>query len=452
MNSSIPIQSRSGARRFPLHRLALFMLILANVAAARPAGLGLSETLSKLDQSPVLRQAVTVYQQAQADLAVAQARAGVQVKLETKSSNDLVLSSGANTFNTSLQLGLSVPLAPQSALVRTAQIAELALKSADAQLRLARANLARCVVRAYGQVLSLDQARGQSQLRLELAQFQASAFEERVRVGTATQVDSLNAQLALGSAQQDLARAEFTVRDARVGLAGLIGRSDLPGPLLPPDAPAVLPDLGRLRGIIGQAPGMVFAQVNLETARLNVLLAELQSWSSLRLGVGVVADRASANVSVGLPDLSAQASLGYQLFGTPSSAAPTFNVTLNLGLPIWDSGIAAASQGSANLNVERTRVELEQASQDVLAQLTGTLELARLDDASLPTQRAALEVAQRSLEATQARFVAGSVTALEVLAARVQLSIAEGTLLSTQLRVLEDRYQVYVVLGVGGLS
>lgn len=435
-----------------LRWLVLILLTLAPVSMAQSATFSLADALSKLEQSPILRQAVSVYRQTQADLAVARAKAGMQVRLDTKGSNDLTLSNGTNTLGVSLQLGLSIPIAPQSAPLRAVQIAELALQSADAQLRLIRANLALRVVHAYGQILIADQGREQTLLKLELALNQTRAFAERVRVGTATELDVLNAQLVVGNTQQDLARAEFAVRDARATLAGLIGRSDLPGLLRLPDAPPALPKLERLNVLVSQAPTVVFARVNLEVARLNAQLAELQAFPSLRLEVGVVADRVSAGASVSLPDLIAQTNVNYQVLGSSNAGVPIFSITLSASLPIWDGGTAEASRDSANRNIERSTLELEQVYQDVRAQLASTLELVQLDDQSLPTQRAALEVAQKSLETIQARFKAGSVTPLEVLTARVQLSISQGTLLSTQLRALEDRFQMYALLGVGGLS
>jgi outer membrane protein TolC len=452
MKSSVPNYSKPSAGQCLLHWLVLAVLMFVPVSFAQPAVFSLTDALSKLDQSPILRQAVSVYRQTQADLAVARAKAGLQVRLDTKGNNDLTLLNGTNTLTVNLQLGLSLPIALQSAPLQAVQIAELALKSAEAQLRLIRSNLAWRVVRAYAQVLSADQGREQTQLKLELAQNQSRAFAERVRLGTATELDALNAQLVVGNTQLDLARAEFAVRDARFTLAGLIGRGDLPGGLRLPDAPPALPKLERLNVLVPQAPSVVFAQVNLELARLNAQLAELQAFPSLRLELGVVANPVSAGASLALPDLIAQANVNYQVFGLSNASVPIFSLTLSASLPVWDGGAAGASRDSANRNIERTTVELEQAYQDVRAQLINTLELVQLDDQNLLTQRAALEVAQKSLETIQARFKAGSVTSLEVLTVRVQLSMSEGTLLSTQLRALEDRFQLYALLGVGGLS
>lgn len=423
-------------------RLAGLILGLSSLVLAQEASFSLEQALSWTERAPEVVQAGQRLRQAEADLRLAQAQAGLQVNLG--GSAGYTWATSTTPLGTSLSLNLSLPLGTLLAVRQ----AELAVEAARASLRQSASELARKVVQAYAQVLLAQSQRAQSGLLLELAQKQAAVLEAQQRLGAATLTQVLNARMAASTAQQNLSRAESDLRDKQSSLAGLLGLVALPGPPIPPPALPVLPALEQLLVRIEQSPAVIQATIALEQANLAVHKAGSQSGFSLSLGY--TSDQFEASLGLSIPELNAQASL---TFRPTIPASPSQANTLSLGASflLWDSGSAEAARRSAALGLEFARTQLEQTRRDTRRLLESALEQALLDRQNLAVQQEAAVVAEKSLAEVQQRLTLGAVTALDELAARANLEAAQGTLLAAQMRMLEDLYQLYALLGVESL-
>lgn len=259
----------------------------------------------------------------------------------------------------------------------------------------------------------------------------------------------LSAKLAVSTAQQNLTQADFALRDSKLGLARLIGLADLPT-VRPLQVLPALPEPQTLKALVAQNPAVELAQIQLEQAQLAAQNAFLQTLPNLNLGLTYTTDRLSTAVNLGFPNTQLQTTLGYQPLGTVQSTTPALNLSVGVSLPLWDSGIASAAQQGAALGVEAAQTALTQTTQDTHDLLESALRQTQVDTQDVQTQQTALETARQGLLEAEQRLQAGSVTGIEVLAARVQLAVAQGSLLRTQLRVLEDLYLIYSVVGKEG--
>ena len=428
----------------PFH-LAGWLLGLSGLALAQ--SFPLAEAISQVDSAPEVVQAQQKLRQAEADLRVAGAQAGLQASLGGTASYTWATPT-ITPVGTSLSLNLSLPLGTASTPMVAVRQAELALEAARATLRQTGSDLARRVVQAYSQVLLAESQQTQGGLLLELAQKQAAVVEAQVQLGAATPTQSLNARLAASTTQQNASRAESDLQEKRADLASLLGLVTLPGKPAPPPSLPALPMLDQLTARTGQSPAVVQAMVALEQAKLALYKAS--GGSGFSLSLGYTSDQFEANLGLSIPDYSAQATLTVRPTITTS---PGQGNTLSLGanFPLWDGGNAEATRQSAVLGLEFAQNGLERARRDTQRLLQSALEQARLDGQNLPVQQEATRVAERGLAEVRQRLALGAVTPLDELAARAGLEAAQGALLGAQMRVLEDLYQIYAVLGVGSL-
>jgi outer membrane protein len=422
-------------------------LLLGSVPTrAQEASFSLGDALARIGRAPIVVQAKQKFRQAEADLRLAQAQAGVKVDFGGNVSYSWLNPVAANPVGVGLNLGVNVPLGTSSAAVVALRQAELNLESSRISLRQTQSEMTRRVVQLYGQVLVAESQRGQNTVLLELAQKQTGVLEEQQRLGSATATQVLNSRLSLSTAQQNLNKAESDWRDKRSSLAGALGLAALPGqPTLPNDTPTVL-TLEQVLPKLEQSPAVAQALLAVTQARLQ--LEKTQRGFSLSLGL--TSDQFAANLNLSVPDFNTQVSINYQpLTPTPTSTGTT--LSLGATIPIWDGGTVEVAQESAIIGIENAQAQLEQARQDTRYQLESAIELARLDAQNLLLQQEAKTVAEGSLNEVKQRLALGAVSPLDELAARAGLEAAQGNLLAAQTRLLEDRYQLLALLGLGAL-
>jgi outer membrane protein TolC len=422
--------------------IALLGLGSWGLAQAQPP-FPLSEALGRLERAPEVLLAQQRLRQVEAELRLAQAQAGL--RLDLGGSASYTLNSSNPPLGTSVSLNLNLPGGDSPQMIAVQQAA-LAVEAARATLRQTTGDLARRVVQGYGQVLQAESQRAQGGLLLELAQRQAAVVEAQQRLGAATGTQVLNARLSASTAQQNFNRSESELRDRNATLAALLGLVALPGRPVLPNLPT-LPTFEQLHAHLGQSPAVVQAEVALEQAGLAVRRAG--GLSGFSMSLGMTSDQVDASLGVGIPDLSTQAVLTVR--PTVANFNQSITVTLGASVPLWDGGVGQATRQSVLLALESARTQAEQTRRDSGRSLEGVLAQAALDSQALAVQQEAASVAEKSLAETQQRLALGALTPLDELAARANLEATHGALLAAQMRYLEDIYQLYALLGVGGL-
>lgn len=131
-----------------------------------------------------------------------------------------------------------------------------------------------------------------------LAKRSLDAATERHRVGVAPLIDVQRAQVALATAQADVATAMGALSGDRTTLATLIGRPDVTAVTLPP-ASAVPDEPSATALALRTNPAVANSASALQAAQASLLTAQGQLRSGVVIGAGLQLNRQGAETSVG---------------------------------------------------------------------------------------------------------------------------------------------------------
>ena len=248
------------------------------------------------------------------------------------------------------------------------------------------------------------QAQQEEALRVSL-----DAVEVRLRGGLASRADQLRARAALAEAQRvrqtaerDQARAEAALKQA-AGIAQtqtlvLDWETELP---TVQEAGTLLADL--LAKAQRQRPDLLALQAAAARARADADRARAARWPSLALA-------ANAGRTYFLEDDR-----------TPST---TYNVGVNLSVPLFDGGRLAAEARAATRDAERLQAEMEAQRSQVARAVTEAFHDVRHAQAQREGVAVQFESASESAQAAEARYRSGVGSLLEWLTAQADLARA----------------------------
>lgn len=248
------------------------------------------------------------------------------------------------------------------------------------------------------------QAQQEAALRVSL-----DAVEVRLRGGLASRADQLRARAALAEAQRvrqtaerDQARAEAALKQA-AGIAQtqtlvLDWETALPTLL---EAGTLLADL--LAEAQRQRPDLLALQAAAARARADAERARAARWPTLALA-------ANAGRTYFLEDDR-----------TPST---TYNVGVNLSVPLFDGGRLAAEARAATRDAERLQAEMEAQRSKVARAVTEAFHDVRHAQAQREGVAVQFDSASESAQAAEARYRSGVGSLLEWLTAQADLARA----------------------------
>ena len=319
---------------------------------------------------------------------------------------------GTASFNNrALQLAGRQPLFNRASSASIDQ-AQRELESASLRLEAAEQDLIVRVAQAYFDVLAAKDALATTRTSKVAINEQLASAQRNFEVGTATITDTREAQARYDLATAQEIAAENDLRNKRIALDQLVGRSQVePLGLKPPvTLPAVQP--ADAEAWAGQAdaqhPSIRLAQLSLEVAQLETRKAEAGHLPTLDV-VGSLSDSYNSGGSSGGSQLSRS--------GTTKSAS----IGLELNLPLF-AGLSVQNRVKETLVLEdKSRNDLEAARRAVSQ---GTRQ-AYFGVQSLQAQVLALEAAESSsalaLAATQLGYRVGVRVNIDVLNAQTQL-------------------------------
>ena len=330
-----------------------------------------------------------------------------------------------------------------------AQIAQasIARRIADVELRREAATLLATVRRAYWELVYTVDALETARQSEALAQQQLQDNRVRLDLGTVAPIDVLEAEAEVAARHQVVTQAEGAWRIAQVALEEAIisGTSDpLWGSrIVPIDRPAGAP-----RSLdVPQAVGNALAnRTDLLTAReqRESTDTELRLLNDERKPAVDLTASYSLNGIGGTRILRQSGTLGSEVTGTsPGSYLdvlrslgaldyPTWTVGVNVTVPL---GNKAADAAYARGQVARRQadVRVEALELQVAAQGTRSGEQVKSAEEQIAAASAARQLAERRLEAEQARRAAGLSTTFSVLQAQRDLATAQTNELRAQL-------------------
>jgi multidrug efflux system outer membrane protein len=262
--------------------------------------------------------------------------------------------------------------------------------------------------------------------------------DQRVKAGSATDVDLLRAKVESANTEADLADAIQERAELENALAELCGQSastfhldaqplDL---LAPPPVPVTVP-----AQLLSQRPDLVEAELRISAANEGVKAARAQFYPAIGVQGGYGFESARDN----------------QLLENQSH---TWSIAGAINIPIFDGG-----RNSADLRVARSRNEQAYESYRATAlrafrEVEDALSVLRQRTAQAAARKRAADDARRVYEASQRSYTDGGLSYFEVIDSQRVLLSAE----LAQVRTLSDRYAATVDLvratggGFGGIA
>nr|WP_229417086.1 TolC family protein [Massilia eburnea] len=324
------------------------------------------------------------------------------------------LKEGRASEGGSSAIQLSIPLEPGGKRAARMAVARAASRTAALELAIGRARLEADVAAAYHQAWLAQQQVALAAQVSETGRHSSDAAARRVLTGKVSPVEEARARVAEANWRIEGVTAQRELDEARIRLAGLLGKADGElGMLAAPASPeeAALP-AAQVEQLASAAPAVEKAVAEVEAGEASVRLERAQRIPDIALIVGVKRE------------------------GPGRERVRQNIIGLSLPLPLFNRNQGAilaaerrADKARAELEATRQRVRLE--AMQAHARLQAALQQERLvREEVLPGARYAAEAAMKGFEAGKFNYV-------EVLDAQRTWAQAQGQ----HLRAISDFYR-----------
>jgi outer membrane protein TolC len=288
--------------------------------------------------------------------------------------------------------------------------------------------LAYQVTAAFLQTIAAEQQFNAAQQRRDVAKRVAEETAARAQAGLATPNDATRSNLEVASAELTQTNAGFAARNARRGLATLIGDetktalADPPRAELPAGEPADLLMLAlRQRN-------------DLQAEELRVRADDLLRRKE-RLGY--------------IPALSARGSYTQEEFTDDPVAAhgPEWRAALVAEWSLFDGGASLAAAQVHDADRRERLARLRFARRELERELNTAIDVLSTSQVALTQAQAQVEVARANLAEVQARFTQGLATGLQQADANAALFEAQSNVIARQLDADQSRFEIRRLIG-----
>ncbi len=295
-------------------------------------------------------------------------------------------------------------------------------------------NTAESVEQAYLDLVYARRAVEVVKESLFLARDQARITQIRIDVGASAPLDILQPRVTIATSEEQLIGAVASVRDAEDRLRALLNlpREQWSRPIIPTDPVEYTPMNVDMESAVTRAlelrPELRQAALLTDTREVQHLFARNQTRPQVDFTIDYrasgVAGRALIDVDpvTGVPtyETTPYSDALQQVFGLDF---PAWTFGLNLEVPFTNIG-ARAEARRAELDLERSKTEQEQARQIVMVAVRGAVRAIDTASRTIVASRAARDAAERNLEAERRRYENGMTTNFQVLQIQQQLSDA----------------------------
>jgi multidrug efflux system outer membrane protein len=289
------------------------------------------------------------------------------------------------------------------------------------------------LAQAYFELLALD-------VRLQIARDSTDAyqstynvFDDRLRMGVASKLETARAEGALGAAQATIPEIESDIVAKENQISILLGRSPMPIPRgLPMYAQAVVPTVpaGLPSALLERRPDLRQAEQQLVGANARIGVAKAEFFPKLNL---------TALFGTASPEVSA----------LTGGSATIWAVAGMLSGPLLNAGRTLGTYRASVAQWEQAKLQYEQAVLTALREVSDALSLlVKLNEAERGQERSVKALEQAVGYATD-RYRNGFASYFEVLEAQQQLYPAQNTLAQIRRDRLLAYVQLYKALGGG---
>ncbi|MFB3852488.1 MAG: TolC family protein [Vicinamibacterales bacterium] len=287
----------------------------------------------------------------------------------------------------------------------------------------------------------------------------------RVEIGTLAPIDIVQAQAQAAAQRRSLVQAEAAVRTAELALKRLIVSgtedplwnsrivpTDRPDPSMLSTPPIDIE--AAVRTALANRTDLVTARENLRSAEINLKYLKNQTLPGLDLGFTLSAS------GTGGPYLDRSGLVGPVNAIVPGGYGdafnilrrfkyPTYNLSLNFTYPIGNS-TQEASLARARIQLQQSQAQIRASELRVATDVTSAALTVQSNQQQVKAAAAALELAQKQLEAVQSRFEVGMATNYEVIQAQRDLDSAQNSQLQAILNYVKSLVTFELVQQTGG--
>ena len=382
-----------------------------------------------------------------------------------RNETDNAFSTRNPSFNSTLSLNYTQPLLAgfktdnQRTAVQTQQIQG---EITDLQLVNRVENIKYQVYVAYwGLRATIEQIEIQRQ---SLAQAQELLAQNRIRVrlGTMSELQVVQAEAQVASAEQALLNAEVQWRNQELAFKSLlVGGADDPlflQTVNPTSLPVIEERAVDIQGAIDvaleQRTDLRQQRQQRQISVLDLSVTENNVLPDLNLTAGYSLLGVGGNLYQrdglgGDPILVEEGGYGDAVSSVFSRDAPTWNLSLNFSYPIGNQG-AKANRERARLQLQQTDLALRSQELSVVTQVTNAALAVRDGYLQVQAAQRSREVSERSAEIELTRFRVGAATNYEVVQAQNDLTFARLSELRALLNYVNAIAEFDLVQRVGG--
>ena len=267
---------------------------------------------------------------------------------------------------------------------------------------------------AYYNLVYAREQLGVYQVSLTLANRLLEEAQEKKVVGTATDIDVLQAQVGVANARSNVLQAEKSVKDGSDALLALLGRFELDAPL----------GTTKLEDFSGQLPVAESSYQLALNHQPDYISAKMQL-DQLKLDLGVAKDALKPTLNLdGTLGFNGRRGSGYDAFDSAVNRDGTaWQVDFTLSYP-WGrvSDKARYHQSLSTLNQQT--LTLRQLEQNILVQVRSAVRAVETNSEKVKIVALAAEFSARQYDLESARFAAGLATSRDVLQTQSDLENA----------------------------
>ncbi len=288
---------------------------------------------------------------------------------------------------------------------------------------------------SYWNLVAAREAVDVKKQSLDLAQQLLDETQERVKVGTAAPIDTVQSEASVASRTEELILARNAAANAEDTLKSVLG-FDQPDewttgvataekletePIHPQLAGAIDTALKRRPELHRQLLGLATLELNLKVARNGIL-------PSLDLRANYGYSGLGGDLVIEDPETGAiqRISGGYSdaLQQITNMDYPAWTVGLNFRVPLGNNQ-AKAQVAQSRFQLEQARTSLESLKQQIILEVRKAVRDLEDGAAAIDAAAAAHKAAQRNLEAEQTKFANGLSTNFQVLQIQDDLALAQ---------------------------
>ncbi len=246
---------------------------------------------------------------------------------------------------------------------------------------------------------------------LNLAQNLLDEAQEKKRVGTATDIDVLQAEVGVANARRSVLQAQQTLKDNRDNLLALIGQFAFNEPVATAGFEEYAGPVPVISSVYERAlshqPDYLAAKAAIQQAQIDVRVARNQKRPDLSVGG-----------AIGYSGVDSSAGNVYQDIPTGNS----YNWQLNLSLSFpWKFRGDTARYHQAVSALDQEQASLRQMEQSILVQVRSAVRAVETNSENVKIAALGAQLSSRQYDLERARFDAGLATSRDVLQTQADL-------------------------------